>query len=68
MRVRMLEQISGRRNGERWPAPGDTIDLGDNEGADLCAQGVAEPVEDKAEKATAPAAKKAAPPKPRKKA
>lgn len=41
MQVRMLTQVSGTRNGELWPAPGDTIDLPDDEANDLIATGSA---------------------------
>ena len=43
MRVTMKLQISGTRNGEPWPARGETIDLPDDEAAALVAQGAAEP-------------------------
>lgn len=42
MRVRMTIQIGGSRNGEYWPAPGDTIDVPDHEAADLIANKYAE--------------------------
>ncbi|MEV5538481.1 histone-like nucleoid-structuring protein Lsr2 [Saccharopolyspora shandongensis] len=45
MRVRMIGAISGARNGNPWPKPGDTIDLPDEEGAMLCAHRMAQPVE-----------------------
>lgn len=44
MRVKMKQQISGLRDGVRWPAPGATLDVPDAEGADLCASGAAEAV------------------------
>ena len=47
MKIKMKQQITGTRNAERWPAPGDTIVVGDDEGAELCAQGYAEPVAEK---------------------
>ncbi|MCP2339171.1 hypothetical protein [Actinomadura rupiterrae] len=59
MRVVMKHQISGTRDGQEWPAPGGEIELPDVEGAMLCAQGMAEPVETRGkdeEKATAPKA------------
>lgn len=54
MKVRMRDQLTGSRNGVRWPAPGEIKELPDNEGADLCAAGLAEPVAEvaKPEKAT----------------
>jgi len=62
VKVRMKTQITGTRNGVRWPAPGGEVSLPDNEGADLCAQGLAEPVAERAkpEAATAPRAEKRA--------
>lgn len=68
MKVKMKVQITGMRDGQRWPAIGGEIDLPDDEGAHACAQGWAEPVAQKPEpeKRVAPkkaAAKKAAPKK-----
>lgn len=40
----MKQHITGRRDGARWPAKGETLVVPDAEGADLCAQGIAEPV------------------------
>lgn len=42
----MKVYISGTRNGEAWPAPGGEVDLPDQEGAKLCASGLATPVRD----------------------
>lgn len=48
----MKMQITGTRDGVRWPAPGGEVDLPDHEAAKLCANGFADPVvEDKVEKA-----------------
>lgn len=44
MNVRMKVQISGQRDGQRWPDIGKELTVSDAEGADLCAQGYAEPV------------------------
>lgn len=44
MRVRMLIQISGTRNGQPWPAKGGTVDLPDAEAKHLCESGIAEAV------------------------
>lgn len=65
MYIRMRHQISGLRNGRRWPAPGSVVDLPDAEAATLVELGHAERVpeaaaqvvetaamEPKAEKAT----------------
>jgi len=43
VRVAMKHQISGTRNGDPWPARGETIDLPDDEAGALLAQGAAEP-------------------------
>lgn len=53
MKVKMRDQLQGTRNGVRWPAPGEVVDLPDGEAADLCAQNVAEPVVEEPRKATA---------------
>jgi hypothetical protein len=59
MKVKMREQITGYRNEKAWPAKGEVVDLPDEEAAKLCAAGRAEPVvEDRTEKAVAPAAEK----------
>lgn len=47
MKVKMKQQITGMRDGQYWPAIGDTIVVPDAEGADLCAQGYAVPVAEK---------------------
>ncbi|HQV83798.1 MAG TPA: hypothetical protein PLX57_11895 [Ornithinibacter sp.] len=67
MKVRMKIQLTGTRNGVRWPAPGGEVTLPDNEGADLCAAGLAEPVAEQSqpETATAPRAEKRAARKPK---
>lgn len=44
VRVSMKVQISGVRDGVRWPGVGAEIVVPDAEGAELCAQGYAEPV------------------------
>lgn len=49
-KVKMLIQITGTRNGKRWPAPGGTIDLPAAEADAYCAQGYCEPVKAKAKK------------------
>lgn len=43
MRIEMRAQISGTRNGEDWPAKGGTIDVPDDEAAQLIGQGMAVP-------------------------
>ena len=56
MKIRMKVAVSGSRNGQPWPAFGEVAELPDDEGAELCARGFAEPVAEKpkAEKAVAP--------------
>ena len=45
MRIRMLVEKTGpRHDGRFWPGPGGEIDVPDEEGAALCAQGDAAPV------------------------
>ena len=45
MRIRMLVEKTGPRHDYRsWPGPGGEIDVDDEEGAVLCAQGDAAPV------------------------
>ncbi|WP_262059672.1 hypothetical protein [Streptomyces sp. STR69] len=46
MKVRITGDISGSRNGVPWPKRGETIELPDDEGAQLCASGLASPVKD----------------------
>lgn len=45
MQVRMTGKVSGVRDGQLWPDAGDTLDVPDEEGASLCASGLAEPVD-----------------------
>jgi hypothetical protein len=46
VRVRLLGDISGTRDGVNWPPRGSEIDLPDDEAAQLCGQQMAEPVVD----------------------
>ena len=46
MKVRMKGDVSGSRNGVPWPARGEVMELPDDEGAQLCASGLATPVKD----------------------
>ena len=48
MRVTMSIQIGGYRNGEPWPAPGNTIDVPEGEAHDLIANHYAEATDDQA--------------------
>ena len=60
MKVRMKERPSGLLNGREWPEAGETLEVPDVVGADLCRAGVAEPVAEPRKGAEArPAAKKA---------
>lgn len=57
MKVRMKEQITGSRNGIRWPKVGEVLEVLDAEAVDLINGGSAEAVVDdppKAEKRPAP--------------
>ena len=58
MRVRMVVSMSGTRGGVEAPQAGDELDVTDDEGAQLCAAGLATPVkvEKRVEKAVAPKA------------
>jgi len=57
MKVRMRVGISGSRSGQDWPQPGQILECTEEEGAHLCASGIAVPVvEDDVETAVAPAA------------
>jgi hypothetical protein len=51
----MKVAISGTRAGADWPPIGDVLEVSDDEGAQMCAGGLAEPVADtgKVEKADA---------------
>lgn len=69
MKVKMKIAISGTRNGEPWPRTGEKTDLPDQEAAELCAAGLAEPVaeNEKIEKAVkTEATEKRGPGRPRK--
>lgn len=44
MRVRMLVDVSGTRNGKRWPNRGSLLDVSAAEGSALVAAGIAERV------------------------
>jgi hypothetical protein len=46
VKIVMKVEVSGTRNGQPWPKPGDTVDVDDNEAAQLCAAGLAAPVVD----------------------
>jgi hypothetical protein len=59
MKVKMVVAVSGTRGGEDWPPIGGILEVGDEEGAQLCAGQLAVPVADKdagVEKAVAPEA------------
>lgn len=44
MRVLLIGDVSGTRNGQAWPPRGSTIELPDDEAAILCQQRMATPV------------------------
>lgn len=44
MRIQLLGEISGTRNGLDWPPRGTVVDLPDEEAARLCEQQMARPV------------------------
>lgn len=58
MRVRMKHQISGTRDGLDWPAPGEEIDLPDDDAAAVLNTGMAEPAGEKKAPEKRPAAGK----------
>jgi len=59
MKVRMRVGISGTRSGEAWPQPGRVLECSAEEGAQLCANGIAVPEpDDKVETAVMPDAEK----------
>ena len=43
--IRLRVQISGTRNGEPWPRPGDTLDVPGHEAVNLVAARIADLVE-----------------------
>lgn len=43
MNILMVARISGTRNGMDWPAPGEMVDLPDNEAAQLVRAGLGKP-------------------------
>jgi hypothetical protein len=59
MIVTMLRQLTGTRDGVEWPAPGESIDVPDNEAASLIGLGLAEAATD-APADEAPAGRKGA--------
>jgi hypothetical protein len=55
MQVKLIAQISGTRNGEDWPAPGELVALPDDEAASLIQNGFAiDPDASDEETSTAP--------------
>lgn len=59
VRVSMKVQISGVRDGVRWPGVGGEIVVPDTEGAELCTQGLATPVAEVAKPEKRPAKRSA---------
>lgn len=64
MKIRMKVQMSGTRNGQRWPEVGETADIPTGEAQHLVASGIAEEVDGKktTETATPPASEVTDPP------
>lgn len=60
MKITMTARISGTRNGVRWPEPGETIDLPEDEAITLLNLGHAEPAGSGKEAASAAPAETAA--------
>jgi hypothetical protein len=58
VKIKLKVDLTGTRNGVDWPARGEEFEVPDEEGRELCASGIAEPVKEdpKTEKATAPKA------------
>lgn len=54
MKVKMKVDISGTRDGWPWPPRGEVVEVADQEGVDLCAAKMAEPVADDDVKVTTP--------------
>lgn len=44
MKVRIVNRPSGLLNGHDWPQVGETLEVGDAVGADMCAAGIGTPV------------------------
>ena len=44
MKIRLKVHLSGTRNGVAWPAYGETVELPDEEAAQMVATGMADPV------------------------
>lgn len=53
MKIRMKVDVSGSRDGMPWPRRGGVVDLEDDEAAQLCRAGMAEPVAEDARVETA---------------
>lgn len=67
MKVRLKLEMSGMRHGVPWPAYGETLEVEDAEGAQLCRAGIAEPVvDDEVRTAVMPEPEKRGPGRPRK--
>lgn len=66
MKIRMIVEMSGSRNGQPWPKRGQTVDLPTGEAQHLVDSGIAERVSEDAapvETATPPTAETSTPPK-----
>ncbi|WP_405799280.1 hypothetical protein [Streptomyces sp. NBC_01506] len=64
MKIRMKVQMSGTRNGQRWPKVGETADIPTGEATHLVASGIAEqaPDEQPTQTATTPDSEVTEPP------
>lgn len=48
MNITMLRQVSGTRDGVDWPAPGESMDVPDDEAAGLIGNGLAKAADEPA--------------------
>jgi hypothetical protein len=60
MQVRLVQAVSGFRDGASWPPVGSVVEVPDGEGADLIAAGIAADPADVVETASAAAPEQAA--------
>ena len=65
MKIRLLVDITGTRNGRHWPARGGEVEVTAAEAADMVAAGMAEAVKTAPETAAVAAPENAAKPKPK---
>lgn len=68
MKVRLIVELSGARNGQPWPGRGEVVDLPADEAQELVVSRIAEPVAEEPQPETATvadASEKRAPRKPK---